>query len=93
MPRPARVHVEGGIYHVYNRLGRGERVFDREQHAEVFVSLLRDLAQRDGLTVYAWCLMSNHYHLAVRTGVISLDRPLRSLQQRLARDVNLRRRV
>jgi putative transposase len=63
MPRPARVHVEGGIYHVYNRLGRGERVFDREQHAEAFVSLLRDLAQRDGLTVYAWCLMSNHYHL------------------------------
>ena len=93
MPRPARVHVEGGIYHVYNRLGRGERAFDREQHAEVFVSLLRDLVQRDGLTVYAWCLMSNHYHLAVRTGVISLDRPLRSLQQRLTRDVNLRRRV
>jgi REP element-mobilizing transposase RayT len=93
LPRPARVHVEGGIYHVYNRLGRGERVFDREQHAEAFVSLLRDLVQRDGLTIYAWCLMSNHYHLAVRTGVISLDRPLRSLQQRLTRDVNLRRRV
>jgi hypothetical protein len=37
---------------------------------------------RDGLTVFAWALMSNHYHLAVRTGVVSLDRPLRSLQQR-----------
>ena len=51
MPRPARVHVEGGIYHVYNRLGRGERVFDREQHAESFVSLLRDLAQARELLV------------------------------------------
>ena len=37
--------------------------------------------------------MSNHYHLAVRTGVISLDRPMQSLQQRVTRGVNLRRRV
>jgi hypothetical protein len=59
MPRPGRVHVEGGIYHVYNRLGRGERVFDQEQHAEVFVGLLRELVRREGLTVYAWCLMGS----------------------------------
>jgi REP element-mobilizing transposase RayT len=85
--------LEGGVYHVYNRLGRGERVFDQEAEAEAFVSLLRELAQRDGLTVFAWCLMSNHYHLAVRTGVISLDRPVGSLQQRVTRGVNLRRRV
>ena len=30
MPRPDRIFVEGGIYHVYNRLGRGERVFNQE---------------------------------------------------------------
>lgn len=24
------IFVEGGVYYVYNRLGRGERVFDRE---------------------------------------------------------------
>jgi REP element-mobilizing transposase RayT len=93
MPRPDRVFVEGGFYHVYNRLGRGERVFDQETEAAAFVGLLRDVAERDGLTVFAWCLMSNHYHLAVRTGVVSLDRPMRSLQQRVTRGVNLRRRV
>ena len=27
MPRPDRIHIEGGVYHVFNRLGRGERVF------------------------------------------------------------------
>ncbi len=41
MPRPNRIFVEGGIYRVYNRLGRGERVFDEEMEAMVFVSLLR----------------------------------------------------
>ena len=85
--------MEGGVYHVYNRLGRGERVFDQEIEAAAFVEQLREVVQRDGLTVFAWCLLGNHYHLAVRTGVISLDRPMRSLQQRVTRGVNLRRRV
>ena len=81
------------MYHVYNRLGRGEQVFAEETEAAAFVTLLRDVAERDGLTVFAWCLMSNHYHLAVRTGVVSLDRPMRSLQQRVTRGINARNRV
>jgi REP element-mobilizing transposase RayT len=93
MPRPSWIFVEGGVYHGYNRLGRGERVFAQEREAEGFVALLRDVAERDGLPVLAWCLMSNHYYLAVRTGVVSLDRPLRSLQQRVTRGVNVRNRV
>jgi len=93
MPRPNRIFAEGGVYHVYNRLGRGERVFDRDDAASAFVDLLRDVAQRDGLTVFAWCLMANHYHLALRTGVVALDRPMRSLQQRVTRGLNLRNRV
>jgi hypothetical protein len=60
MPRPDRVFVAGGVYHVYNRMGRGERVFDGAEDAARFVELLRRVASRDGLTVYAWCLMSNH---------------------------------
>lgn len=93
IPRQNRIFVEGGVYHVYNRLGRGERVFDQEMEAAAFVELLRDVVERDGLTVFAWCLLSNHYHLAVWTRAVSLDRPVRSLQQPVTRGVNLRRRV
>jgi putative transposase len=93
MPRPGRVFIEGGVYHVYNRIGRGARVFDGGEEASAFVELLRRVVRRDGLTVYAWCLMANHYHLAVRTGVVSLDRPMRSLQQGVTRGVNARRKV
>jgi hypothetical protein len=57
MARRPRVVVEGGVYHVYNRLGRGERVFDQEAEATAFVDLLRDVVERDGLTVFAWTLM------------------------------------
>lgn len=93
MPRAGRILVEGGVYHVYNRLARGERVFADEDEAEAFIAVLREVVSRDELTVFAWCLMSNHFHLAVRTGVVPLDRPMRSLQRTVTRGVNLRRRV
>jgi putative transposase len=63
MPRRARVFVEGLIYHVYNRVGRGEAPFKLSEEAVTFWSLLREVKRRDGLTVYAWCVMPNHYHL------------------------------
>ena len=78
MLRPYRILIEGGIYHVYNRIGQGERVFDEETEASAFVRLLHDVVERDGLTVFAWCLMSNHCHLAVRTGV---DHSLASVEE------------
>ena len=51
------------------------------------------MVERDDLTVYAWGLMSNHYHLAVRAGVVPLDRPMKTLQQRVTRGINARHRV
>jgi len=93
LTRPTRVFVEGGFYHVYNRLGRGERVFAANLEAAEFTRILKEVSERDNLTVLAWCLLSNHYHLAVRSGEVSLDRPMRSLQQRVTRGVNARQRV
>lgn len=93
MPRPGRILVEGGLYHVYNRLARGEQYFRQEEEASGFVSRLREVVERDDLTVYAWCLMSNHYHLAVRAGAVPLDRPLKTLQQRVTRGINALHRV
>jgi REP element-mobilizing transposase RayT len=63
MPRRPREHVEGGIYHVYNRLARGAEVFADRREAERFVDLLVATRDRDSLTILAWCLMSNHCHL------------------------------
>lgn len=93
MSRPPRVFVEGGFFHVYNRTGRGVHAFAEAGEADAFVELLREVTKRDELTVFAWCLMSNHYHLAVKTGTVSLDRPIRSLQQRATRRFNVRTRT
>ena len=93
MPRAGRVFLEGGIYHVYNRTSRGEGVFAEEDEASAFMELLRVVKERDGLVVFAWALMSNHYHIALRTGAIPISRSMRSLQQRFTRGFNASQRV
>ena len=76
MPRRARVFVEGLTYHVYNRVGRGEAPFKLEDEAQLFFTLLHEVKRRDGLTLLAWCIMPNHYHLAVRTSSVPLWRSI-----------------
>ena len=88
MVRRARVEVEGGVYHVYHRVASGERVFADPEEAERFVKALRWVKGRDGWTVFAWCLMSNHYHLAVRRSAVPLWRGLHYLQGMVSRHFN-----
>ena len=74
MPRMPRLLVESGVYHVYNRTARGERLFQDEREARRFLRLAREVKERDGMVVLAWALLSNHYHLAVRTGPHKIGR-------------------
>jgi putative transposase len=92
MPRRPREFVEGAIYHVYNRFARGAEIFSDCGEAERFLDLLVQARDRDGLTILAWCLMSNHYHLAVRVGTVSLARSLGIAQARFGQDHNRRTR-
>ena len=78
MPRAQRILVEGGLYHVYNRFARGEEIFSDPEEAIEILDLVRDFKQRDGLQVFAWSLLSNHYHLALRTPAVPLSRTLRT---------------
>ena len=76
--------IEGGIYHVYNRFASGEPVFADPEEAKGFVELLRHVKRRDGWTVFAWVLMSNHYHLAIRSKAVPISRGFHSLQGRFS---------
>jgi len=64
--RPA-VSTVGGFLHVSNRVADGERPFLEPGEVETFVQRVLAARERDRFTVFAWCLMSNHYHLVLRT--------------------------
>lgn len=93
MPRKARIFIEGGIYQVYCRTSRGEPVFTDAAEATAFVDTLRKIKVRDGLVIFAWALMSNHYHLALRTTEVPLWRSMASIQGLTTKGFNRRHRV
>ena len=75
--RPA-VSTAGGFLHVSNHVANGERPFLEPDEVESFVQRVLAARERDRFTVFAWCLMSNHYHLVVRTREVPFasSRPL-----------------
>jgi putative transposase len=91
VPRTPRVFVEGGIYHVYNRFASGEEVFADPEAAKDFVELLRFVKKRDGWTVFAWVLMSSHYHLAIRSRAVPISQGFHYLQGTFSRRFNRNR--
>lgn len=93
MPRSNRVFLSGGIYHVYARVARGETIFAEETEAEAFVDVVRAAKERDGFRVFAWALMPNHYHMAIRTGRVPLWRTMASIQMRSSKGFNRRHGV
>lgn len=90
MARRPRIEVAGGIYHVYNRVGSGESVFSNSDEATTFLEIVREVKKRDGWTLFAWCLMSNHFHLVLRTATIPLWRSMHAVLNRYSRGFNRR---
>ncbi len=82
--------IEGGLYHVYNRFARGEDVFTDPGEAIGFIDSLHETKARDGFSVLARTLMSNHFHVALRTSAVPLSRTMHYLQNGFSRGFNRR---
>lgn len=65
MTTPVRQDPPGGYHHVYNRGSRRGPVFLSDIDRLLFLRLLRDICQKEGASIVAYCLMGNHYHLVV----------------------------
>lgn len=79
MPRPLRIEYENAYYHVMNRGRSRQKIFHDERYFEAFLSTLEEAHQRFGLQVLCYCLMSNHYHLLVKTPGANLGRVMRHI--------------
>jgi putative transposase len=65
MPRKARASVGDYCYHIINRGNGRAQVFHAEGDYHAFINLLSQASQRIPMRVLAYCLMSNHFHLAL----------------------------
>jgi REP element-mobilizing transposase RayT len=67
MARKPRIEFAGAIYHVLNRGNYKADLFDSAGAAQAFIECLFQTCERMGWRLHAFCLMRNHYHLAVET--------------------------
>jgi len=74
MARHLRKRYAGAKYHVTNRGNGRNGVFYCEDDYGRFMEQLTTAAWKDGVVVYAYCLMPNHYHLFVETPWGNIDR-------------------
>lgn len=65
MPRTARASVGGHCYHVINRGNGRMTVFHTEGDYRAFVQLLASTCERVPMRILGYCLMPNHFHLAL----------------------------
>ena len=56
----------GRLYHIYNRGNNGENLFVQQRNYPYFLQLYANHIQPIAET-YAYCLLPNHFHLAIRT--------------------------
>lgn len=76
MARPWRIEFPGAVYHVMSRGNKWARVFYDDQDRKLFLERLAKATDRFHLDIYAFCLMSNHFHLFLRTEEGNLSRAM-----------------
>jgi putative transposase len=90
MPRVARLVVEGIAHHVTQRGNRCQDVFFSDEDRRRYLAWLKDYAERYGLGILGYCLMTNHVHLVgLPERRDSLARTLQTTHMRYAQRVNL----
>ena len=67
MPRQARQLAESQIYHVMVRGVNRDAIFLEDEDYQRFLDALDQTREASGCVVLAYCLMSNHVHLVLRT--------------------------
>lgn len=67
MPRPRRIEYPNAYYHVMNRGVAKNAIFFNDKSYEIFLEILGESCKKFGVTVHAYCLMTNHYHLLLQT--------------------------
>jgi REP element-mobilizing transposase RayT len=76
MSRAWRIEYEGAFYHLLSRGNeRGDIFFDR-QDRQRFLDTVEEMSQRFEIDVFAYVLMSNHYHLLLKTRRANLKKAM-----------------
>jgi putative transposase len=91
MPRPPRIQVAGGLYHITTQSNLRRRVFEDDEERAHFLDVLRAVVRRHRWSCRDFCLLSTHYHLFVQTPQPDVAAGIQYLNGRHAQWANWKR--
>jgi REP element-mobilizing transposase RayT len=92
MARKVRMVYAGATYHVMARGNERAAIFVEAKDCELFTKALEEGLERFGVVLHAYCLMPNHFHLALTTPNANLPRFMAWLQTTFTVRYNRRHR-
>ena len=90
MPRKPRIDTPGTVHHVGTRGNRRAAIVASDHDRQDFLRLLAEVCERYHLECGSWCLMTNHYHLILRSNSGLLSPAMAMFNGRFARSMNAR---
>lgn len=88
MPRKHRIEFPGAVYHIISRGNYRKDLFSINKTAKAFENTIFQAVERCGWNLYAYVIMSNHYHLALETPEPNLVAGMQWLQGTFATRFN-----
>ncbi|MHC4887147.1 MAG: transposase [Planctomycetota bacterium] len=79
MSRPLRIAIPDGVYHIMCRGTEKRDIVRDDIDRQRWYSLLARVAMKRGWRVFAWALMTNHFHLFLRTPKADLSEGMHDL--------------
>src|SRR5260370_675421 len=88
-----RIQYPGAMYHVMRRGDRREKIFLDDIDRQDFIKSVAKASQKTGWQVHAYCLMPNHYHVALETPEANLVAGMAWLQSAYTIRLNHRHKL
>ncbi len=79
MARTAREKSETGIYHVMLRGIDKRNIFLKDSDYEKFIEYIKKVKEKTEFMVYAYCLMTNHVHMLLKTETVEIGDIIRRI--------------
>jgi REP element-mobilizing transposase RayT len=84
LPRPPRLEFPGALYHVTARGNERRAIFRDDEDREEYLARIAHYRGKFRFQLLAYCLMSNHVHLAMRPALVPLSRIMAGLHSSYA---------
>lgn len=73
MARPLRIEIENGLYHVFARGIEKRSIFRTSKDFQKFLEIVESTIHKFKVSIYAYALLHNHYHLLLKTQEANLN--------------------